>query len=95
MIQNVNIAELKSRLSFYLKQVQAGQEIIIRDRQRAIGRITPISPDTEPDENLLALHAQGKIKLGHGEITAEFWQLPKPRIKGKTLKEIMDEEREG
>jgi len=92
-MHSVNIAELKARLSFYLRQMQAGHEIIIRDRQKAIGRLTPIRPEHEPDEHLLGLCAEGKIRLGAGEIEADFWRLPRPRVKGKSLPEMMDEER--
>jgi len=89
---SVNIAELKARLSFYLKQVQAGREIIIRDRQKAIGRLMPMRQE-DLDEHLRGLCAEGKLRLGAGEIDEDFWRLPRPRIKGKTLQEMMDEER--
>jgi antitoxin (DNA-binding transcriptional repressor) of toxin-antitoxin stability system len=37
-MKSVNIAELKNRLSLYLKEVRAGEEIVIRDRDLAIAR---------------------------------------------------------
>jgi antitoxin (DNA-binding transcriptional repressor) of toxin-antitoxin stability system len=35
IMQTVNIAELKNNLSYYLRQVRQGNEIMIKDRNRA------------------------------------------------------------
>ena len=34
-MKSVNIAQLKNRLSSYLNEVRAGEEIVIRDRESA------------------------------------------------------------
>lgn len=39
----VNIAELKARLSEYLRQVKAGRELVVYDRSQAVARIVPIA----------------------------------------------------
>ena len=39
-MKSVNIAELKSRLSKYLADVRAGEEILVRDRNQPIGILT-------------------------------------------------------
>jgi hypothetical protein len=58
----------------------------------------PVSPHSDQrsvaDAELQSLAAQGKVRPGVGEIGADFWKLPRPRVRGKTLKEIMDEEQE-
>ena len=41
-MRSVNIAELKNSLSAYLRLVRDGEEVVIRDRNRAIARIVPI-----------------------------------------------------
>ena len=38
----VKIAELKDRLSFYLRAVEAGDEVEVTDRNRPIAMIVPI-----------------------------------------------------
>ena len=42
----VKIAELKNRLSFYLRAVEQGAEIEITDRDRPIARLVPASRPT-------------------------------------------------
>jgi prevent-host-death family protein len=41
-MKQVGIAELKSRLSEYLRVVQAGESIAVLDRNRAVAHIVPI-----------------------------------------------------
>jgi prevent-host-death family protein len=40
----VKIAELKDQLSRHLRAVEAGDEVIVTDRQRPIARIVPATP---------------------------------------------------
>jgi prevent-host-death family protein len=40
----VKIAELKSRLSAYLRSVRAGNEIVVKDRETPVARIVPFQP---------------------------------------------------
>jgi prevent-host-death family protein len=40
----VRIAELKARFSEYLRIVRRGREIVIKDRETPIARLTPIEP---------------------------------------------------
>jgi prevent-host-death family protein len=41
VMKSVGIAELKARLSAYLKDVEAGESITVLDRRRPIARIVP------------------------------------------------------
>lgn len=36
LMRSTNIAELRNRLTQYLREVRAGEEIIVRDRQRPL-----------------------------------------------------------
>lgn len=44
----VKIAELKDRLSRYLRAVERGAEVEVTDRHRPIARIVPADPDATP-----------------------------------------------
>jgi prevent-host-death family protein len=69
----VNIAELKNRLSAYVHQVRAGEEILIRDRNLPVAKLVPLAvSDTDSEE--LALAAAGKLVLP-GEVLDQdaFW----------------------
>jgi prevent-host-death family protein len=93
-MKSVNIAELKNRLSGYLNDVKAGEEILVRDRNQPVARIIPLTRSRDEDEELLALAAQGKLRLGEGFVEASFWQLPAPRVPAAALRRAMDQERD-
>lgn len=38
----VGVRELKARLSAYMREVEAGATVVITDRGRPVGRITPV-----------------------------------------------------
>ena len=93
-MRSVNIAELKNRLSSYLNEVRAGEEIIIRDRDRPIARILPFRAGGDNEERL-NLAAAGKIRLGYGEpIDEDFWSLPAPKLKISDLHRVIEEDRD-
>jgi prevent-host-death family protein len=71
----VNIAELKNRLSFYLQQVRAGQEFVVRDRNVPVAKLVPLgSADAAAEE--LALAAEGKLRLPAQQLDEEaFWSV--------------------
>jgi prevent-host-death family protein len=93
-MKSVNIAELKNRLSLYLNEVKAGEEIVVRDRNLPIARIVPLSRTEDQENELIALAAQGKLRLGGGSLDESFWDLPAPRIPAEALRRAVDEERD-
>ncbi len=93
-MKSVNIAELKNRLSWYLNEVRAGEEILVRDRNLPIARIVPLQLVHDQDAELLALAAQGKLRLGEGELDESFWDLPAPRISSEALHRTIEQERD-
>jgi len=44
-MKTVKIAELKDRLSEYLRVVASGSELVVTDRNRPVARILPISEE--------------------------------------------------
>ena len=90
----VNIAELKNRLSFYLNEVRAGSEVVVRDRNIAIARIVPISRGSDEGDELRVLASQGKIRLAEDELDKSFWDLPAPRVSVNTLRRALIRERD-
>ena len=94
-MKSVNIAELKNRLSVYLNDVKAGEEILVRDRNQPVARIVPLARSKDEDEELLALAAQGKLRLGDGILEESFWKMPAPRIPSAALRRAVEQERDG
>src|SRR5215813_7527331 len=90
----VNIAELKNRLSAYLNEVKRGEEILVRDRNKPVARIIPLNRVETADDNLPALAAAGKVRLGEGILGDDFWKIPAPRLANEVLRKVLEEERE-
>jgi antitoxin (DNA-binding transcriptional repressor) of toxin-antitoxin stability system len=94
-MKTVNIAQLKDQLSRFISEVKAGQEIIIRDRSVAVARLVPMAHHATPDEELIALCSEGRIRLGEGLVEESFWKMPAPRVSGNALRNAIHAERDG
>jgi prevent-host-death family protein len=94
LMKSVNIAELKNRLSVYLNDVKAGEEILVRDRNQPVARIVPLARSVDDDEELLTLAAQGKLRLGEGLVEDSFWAMPAPRVPAAALRRAVEQERD-
>ena len=57
---SVNIRELKSRLSYYLRLTKAGESVVITERGTPIGRIVPTAA---PIEERMEAMAQAGLAL--------------------------------
>jgi len=53
----VGVRELRNKLSQYLERVQAGEEVLVTDRGRAIARVLPLDAPRTLDQ----LIAQGLV----------------------------------
>jgi prevent-host-death family protein len=78
-MRSTNISDLRNRLTQYLKEVRAGEEIIVRDRQRPIAKIVPftIEDDGQNDADLVAA---GVMRKGTGKLPASFWKTRRPGV---------------
>lgn len=93
-MKTVNIAELKNRLSTYIRYVRQGEEVIVRDRTRAVARLVPFEPSDFSQEEQ-ELIAAGIIRPGKRKLDLEaFWKLPMPRVKGNLAVEALLQDRE-
>ena len=92
-MRSVNIAELKNSLSAYLRLVREGEELVIRDRSRAIARIVPIESDGDEEEEERRLVAAGLLKLGTGAIEDAFWELPAPGVSVEKVRQAIEDDR--
>jgi antitoxin (DNA-binding transcriptional repressor) of toxin-antitoxin stability system len=91
----VGVRELKSRFSAYLREVRAGERVLITDRGEVIAEIGPPGSHNErPDipPGLMAMARQGLATIGlpnDPSVYKKFRRVLKP---GR-LKEIIDEDR--
>ena len=93
-MRSVNIADLKNNLSAYLRLVRNGEEVVIRDRNRAIARIVAIESAGDDEEEERQLVAAGQLKLGKGSIPESFWELPSPRVTGDLAQRVLEDDRD-
>jgi len=87
---SVNIRELKSRLSNYLRLVKAGESVEITERGTPIGRIVPTAL---PIENRMTSMAQAGLLLWNKHKLEPI--APVARVRGKrTVADLLIEDRE-
>ena len=78
-MRSTNIADLRNRLTQYLQEVRAGEEIIVRDRLRPIAKIVPFTVD-DVDADDAALVVSGLMRKGSGVLPASFWTTRRSRL---------------
>ena len=78
-MRSTNIADLRNRLTQYLQEVRAGEEIVVRDRQRPIAKIVPFTVDDD-DADDAALVAAGLMRKGSRVIPPSFWKTRRSRM---------------
>jgi len=93
-VQTVKIAELKNRLSYYLRRVQQGESILVCDRERVIARIERVGADaavpaTEA-EWLNRLERRGVIRRGTGKLSRK-WLAARPDVSADVVAALLEE----
>lgn len=94
----VKIAELKNRLSYYLRRVQRGESVLVADRDRVIARIERVwgreaLPQGEA-EWVARLEERGVIQRGSGRLDRR-WLKQKPAVKTDVVALLVRERDEG
>lgn len=85
----VGIKELKNRLSHYLREIKKGEKIAITEREKVIATVVPVERVSE-DSKLLSLVKEGFAVWKGGKPAGSRHPV---RIKGKTVSEIVIEDR--
>jgi prevent-host-death family protein len=96
-MRNVNIAELKNRLSAYVKYAKAGETVIIRDRNTPVAQLVPMPVDDSMTDEERELVAAGLLRMPEKPWDFEtFDKLPIAPVEGNALtKALLDEREEG
>ena len=93
-MRSTTIADLRNRLTQYLQEVRAGEEIVVRDRQRPIAKIVPYTVDDEGADDV-ALVASGLMRKGSGTVPASFWKARRARVTMKAAVAALRADRDG
>jgi prevent-host-death family protein len=78
-VRSTNIAELRNHLTRYLKEVRAGEEFVVRDRQRPFAKIVPLAPGDDAED--AALVASGLMRKAERTLPASFWRARRASLK--------------
>lgn len=94
-MEKVTIADLKNRLSAYLRKVRAGESVLVLDRNRPIARIEPVRGKEEREGRLARLEAAGLVRLPTQPIPIELLKVEAPVSKESVLNALLEERSEG
>ena len=93
----VGVRELKAQLSRYLREVQAGEVILVTDRGRVVAELRVPGPgataESEADRALRRLADTGALRIGEGHDKHVYQKSPLRAPSGTALS-LLDEERE-
>ena len=89
------ISEIKAKLSDFLNQVKAGEEVLITDRGKPVARLSPLAK-TRSSAHPAILEKQGLIRLGSGKLPKNIGTLPRAKDDaGLVLKALLEEREAG
>lgn len=93
----VNLRELKNRLGGYVKEVRAGEVILVTDRGEVVAELRPPTHDarvlTPLERNLERLAREGKITLGLPNAPGAYGK-PRWSVAPGVVERLIDEDRE-
>ena len=93
-MRTVNIADLKNNLSAWLNQVRNGEELIVKDCNRPIARLLPLTLDDDSDAEEEALVAAGLMRLPLDEKSDDFLDNSAPSVSLKPIRAAIKAERD-
>lgn len=82
------IADLKNRLSHYLRLVARGERVTILDRGRPVGQIAPLPA---MDDSVRHLAAQGLARPPQARLPAKFWHQPLPKSRRSVVTALIED----
>jgi prevent-host-death family protein len=93
-MRRVGLRELKNRLSHYVRQVRAGQELQVTDRGEVVAELLPprVTAGGAARRGLADLARRGLVSLGAANDPKLYRRMPR-RLKPGELQRLLDEER--
>jgi len=91
--RHVSVAQLKARLSEYLRIARSGGEVVVTERGTPIARLVPVGPALAGESRLARLAQAGLVREARRPFTPEMLDGPRPRDPAGRALEIVLEER--
>ena len=95
-MKSVGVRELKNRLSEYLREVRAGERVLVTDRGEVVAELAPPGQgghDTKVPAALAALARRGLVTVGASGEGALYPRLRRRGPRKLTASQLLDEER--
>ena len=95
-MKSVGIRELKDRLSDYIRQVRAGESVLVTDRGEVVAELTPpghAASGGDVPGALIAPAKRGLATLGDTGNASVYPALPRKRKPRLTRAQLLEEER--
>lgn len=95
-MQSVGVRELKNRLSAFLRQVRAGESVLVTDRGEVVAEISPPGqrlPDPSLPQGLISLARRGVATLGSRNEPSLYTALPRKHRGHHSAAELLEDER--
>ena len=91
---SVKVEDLQASIASYLKHVDAGEEVVVTDRGRAVARLVPYGrhPSLGAEDDDLA--AGQVLRRGLWELPPDFWSQPTVLDPNSIFRQSVREERE-
>lgn len=94
-MRTVGIRELKNQLSDYVRQVRAGETILVTDRGEVVAEINPPGrreEDPSLPPGLLEMARKGLVRLGGKNDPSAYPRMP-ALMSAEEIAELLNEER--
>ena len=93
-MKSAAVAELKENLSKYLRQVKAGEKVLVTERGVPVAELVPVgSRPADIPPHLQELEKAGLVIIGAKKIPKSFWQWKRPKDTKRRAVEVLIEER--
>ena len=93
----VGVRELKNQLSAYLREVRAGERVLVTDRGHVIAELRPPSEGAGDLQyaRLMSLSSRGALRISEPNTPTLYPDFSALQPLGRPSAELLDEEREG
>ena len=90
-MERVSISQLKDQLSAYLKKVQAGETVLVMDRDKPVAKLERVDPALAEDARLQRLVAAGLVKPAKRALTMNMIQPIELGFDAKVVEALLEE----
>ena len=94
-MEKATISQVKERLSAYLKKVQAGQTILILDRDQPVARLERVGADSPADDRLTRLERSGLVRRATRRVSLQSLRGQPAGTDPGLLRALLEDRREG